>query len=83
LIARISRILARRPHNAVTKGAQMSKPFSPIPVGAVDLSRRVVLARVTRMRESAAASAGLRHPFLNFPQQRMQKTCDFYLALRP
>jgi hypothetical protein len=50
----------------------MSKPFSPILVGAVDLSRR-----------PRAASAGARHPFLNFPQQRMQKTRDFYFALRP
>jgi 2,4-dienoyl-CoA reductase-like NADH-dependent reductase (Old Yellow Enzyme family) len=38
-----------------TKGAQMSKLFSPIPVGAVDLSHRVGLAPLTRMRESAAA----------------------------
>jgi hypothetical protein len=61
----------------------MSKPLSPIPAGAVDLSRRVVLAPVARMGESAAASARSRYPFLNFPQQRMQKTCDFYFALRP
>jgi hypothetical protein len=61
----------------------MSKPFSPIPVGAVALSRRVALAPLARMRESAAASAGSRYPFLSFPQQRMQKTFDFYFALRP
>ena len=35
LIERISRTLERWSHNAVTKGARMSKPFSPIPVGAV------------------------------------------------
>jgi hypothetical protein len=61
----------------------MSKLFSLIPVGAVDLSHRVGLAPFTRMRESAAASDRSRYPFLNFPQQRMQQTRDFYFVLRP
>jgi hypothetical protein len=61
----------------------MSKLFSPIPVGAVDLSHRVGLALLTRMRESAAALARSRYPFLNFPQQRMQQTCHFHFSVRP
>ena len=32
------------------KDAQVSKLFSPIRVGAIDLSHRVVLAPLTRMR---------------------------------
>jgi 2,4-dienoyl-CoA reductase-like NADH-dependent reductase (Old Yellow Enzyme family) len=32
------------------KGIQMSKLFSPIKIGAIDLSHRVVLAPLTRMR---------------------------------
>jgi N-ethylmaleimide reductase len=32
------------------KGIQMSKLFEPIRIGAIDLSHRVVLAPLTRMR---------------------------------
>jgi hypothetical protein len=31
---------------------------------------------------NAAAPARPRYSFMNFLQQRMQRTCDFYLALR-
>ena len=43
----------------------MSKLFTPIRIGALELSHR--------------AQRDQRHPFLNFPQQGMQQTCDFQL----